>query len=136
MNDLQQLLTVSQAQYEQQRGILVGIISEEADLRRELARLTEMATAAEPHDPSFDGLRAIGADLLWQGWVGRARVTLNMRLARLLARKEHEQEKVRRAFGKVVALQELIEAAEGRHHRKKAQQSLSIAIDQSLYPKF
>lgn len=129
------MLTVSEAQYERQRHALAQIIAQEAQLRQELARLSDMATPATRSTAPADRMQAIGADLLWHGWVSRAKVKLNMRLARLLAAKGQEQDKVRKAFGKVIALRELIRAADKEERERHAQQRLSMAIDQTTFPR-
>lgn len=132
MKELEQLLIVSEARYERQRRVLVKITAEETELRRELMRLSQMAHTADQHETAIDQMRAIGADLLWQSWVGRAKATLNMRLARLLAIKEYEQAKVRQAFGRTIAFNELIEQPKREQRKRRAQQSLSVAIDQTF----
>ena len=121
---LQALLAASEAAYESQRKSLARLQQEEISLRAELERL--QALDRLPADPG--GMRAIGADVLWRGWLGRARAGLNLRLARVLARKLHEQERLRRAFGRVCALRELV-ATEAERRRKSARaRSLDAAI--------
>ena len=120
------LLTASQLHYERQRQALAGLLAEETTLRRELARLDAM-NRAQAGGPVSE-MQLLGADVLWQAWVGRTKTRLNLRLSRVLARKGTEQAKVRKAFGKVTALSELIEAEKTRIRSKSAKATLDRAI--------
>ncbi len=129
---LEKLLTVSQARYDHQQQAFARIVAEEKRLRGELARLTEMGRANAQDSDGLRPMQAIGADLLWQGWLARAQTTLNMQLARVLAVKEFEQRKVRQAFGKVVALQDLIRDARKKQRAVVAKKGLDQAIEFSV----
>ncbi|MEM7519467.1 MAG: hypothetical protein AAF307_00385 [Pseudomonadota bacterium] len=129
--DLEALLEVSDLLYTRQRQALVAIMQEEAALRQELARLAEMGGAnRETADQS--GMKAIGADLLWNGWLARAKTDANIRLAQVLARKDFEQNRVRKAFGKVTALRQIIASQALNTRRTAAKSTLSKAIDHTM----
>ena len=135
MNDkdtLRSLLKVSTAQYDKQRQALVVLIQQENALRYEITRLSALNEMPEGSDNDIANMRAIGADLRWRGWLGRAKSELNMQLARILAAKENEQLQVRRAFGKVTALRQLLSEMEAEQRKKRAKDSLALAIDHSL----
>jgi len=132
VTQLEQLLMVSQAKYDHQQQAFAKILMEETRLRQEIVRLDKLNENSAVSGADLVGMQAIGADILWQGWLSRSKTTLNMDLARVLAIKTHEQAKVRQAFGKVVALQELIRTKEKAQTKKSAQTALSLAIDQSL----
>ena len=61
-------------------------------------------------------MRALGADLLWQGWHSRTRRQLNIELAQVTARKLMAMDKVRKAFGRKHAVQTM---ADQERKRKK-----------------
>ena len=61
-------------------------------------------------------MRQIGADVLWQGWVGRTRESLNIELAQILAQKEYMKSALQRAFGKQAAAKELVADAAKQAH--------------------
>lgn len=132
MTDLEQLLMVSTAQYDHQRQVFAKVVAEESTLRQELRRLKSLDQATDIENDPVSNMRAIGADVLWQGWLSRSQSALNMQLARVLAIKEHEQDKVRKAFGKVVALQELIGSEKKTRRKKAAKARLQTAIDLAL----
>jgi hypothetical protein len=129
---LNQLLVVTQAIYDHQRQAFSEILIQEQKLREELARLSQMNQTTEQQADHLQHMRAIGADLLWQGWLSRTKTALNIKLARILAIKEHEQDKVRQAFGKVVALEELIKGEVQRNRKKSAKSALSLSVEMSL----
>ena len=132
MTELEKLVSLGQAQYDSQRQSFATVLAEESRLRAELARLKELAQAASGAEPALTPLHAVGADILWQSWLTRTRSDLNLRLARTLAIKTHEQSKVKQAFGKVVALQQLASEARETKRKLQAQRRLATAIDQSL----
>lgn len=129
---LKELLQVSDVQYNHQRQALEKITQEESKLRQELMRLSAMNETPEAEDDPRASMRTVGADLLWQGWLSRAKTEVNMHLARVLAAKAHEQTKVRRAFGKVSALREILKEEEAKHRKKLAKAELEKAVTHSL----
>lgn len=131
-DQLESLLAISRINYDHQRQTFAKILQEEAQLRQELVRLAEMGQAGRQNDVNAISMRAIGADLLWKSWLGRSRSELNMKLARVLATKEQEQEKVRRAFGKVNALEELVLSGRVKQRKTDARRDLELAINNAL----
>ena len=132
VQDLEALLTVSQARFDRRRQALALIQKEETALRAELARLKDMALTARAPSTDMIGMRSVGADLLWQGWIARGRTEKNMALARVLARKGHEVTKLRRAFGRVAALEEVIGAQRSALQDRARKAQLATAIEMGL----
>lgn len=132
MNELNTLLMVAQARYDQQRQVFTKIVKEESVLRAELDRISGLNRTSN-HDPEAVGdMQMIGADLLWKAWLSRSRTTLNHALARVLARKSLEQDRMRKAFGKVAALETLIQAEQKKRRKRFAQASLDEVLLQSI----
>ncbi len=131
MTDLDTLQEITRAQYDRQRQSFQKILAEETALRDELARLD--ALNAQARADTDQTQRALGADLMWQGWVGRAKTQLNMKLARVLAVKEHHQIMVRKAYGKVLVVEELQTDAKKQKNQRTAKRALDQAIDGSLF---
>ena len=110
-----------------------AIAAEEVEIRNKLARLEEHAAAvAAPADDTTLELRSVGADLLWQGWVNRARRDLQTDLARVLARKGEEARYLQRAHGRSEAILSLRDAAakaerfQAEKHRLQHEQGLFL----------
>ena len=124
LSDLHQLTRVH---YERAQQSLKSLAQQEALIRAELQRLSEQERAANAN------ARAIGADVIWLGWVGRSKAQLNIALAQILAQKEHHLARVRTAYGKVLVTRQLAEnAARDRSHaRSKAQ--LETAQETALW---
>lgn len=118
VQNLTKLLKVTQLQYDQQRRLFAKVVQEENTLRQELSRLADLSVESQTGSSRLATMRAIGADLLWQGWLARSKANLNMSLARVLAIKEHEQVKAHRAFGKLTALERLIARTEQQNRRQ------------------
>ncbi len=130
--ELRQLEAISQAKYDQQRQSFRRIQAEESRLRAELARLDHMARQANGASTQIGEMRAIGADIMWQAWVGRSKNELNLKLAQVLAIKEQQLSQVRQAFGKLQVSQQLIADLQKRQRKKKGQSQMELAIDISL----
>lgn len=102
------LVALTAARRDRETARLRDVLAEEARLRAALARLTAQATEARAlPEAAITGLREIGADLSWQGWVAQQRAALNSALALTLARKEQALPALRRAFGKAEAARAL-----------------------------
>ena len=107
-DDHDALCDVSDALYQREVARLRALRDEEARLRAALAKLDAQAHAArELSDEALRGVREIGADIVWQGWLARHRATLQSELAQVLARKEHAMPAHRRAFGRAEAARAL-----------------------------
>lgn len=111
-NRARDLTLLTGALYERERLKMQNLNREEARLRQDLTRLDAHRLAnRDLPDPQLQGFREIGADLLWQGWIGRNRAGLQTDLARVLARKGQMMLGLRRAFGKHQAALSLQDAA-------------------------
>lgn len=131
--DLATLLTITQAKYDQQQQSFQKLVAEENRLRGELARLAAALKQSQTEPEQESDMRAIGADILWQGWVGRSKTQLNLKLAQVLALKSHHLAQVKQAYGKVLVVKELQENAAGKTATKKANAASALAIDQALF---
>ncbi|HEY9038370.1 MAG TPA: hypothetical protein VIN05_05460 [Roseovarius sp.] len=118
MNDLQQLKQVTEAAYQAEQSKLRDILRQEATLRQALADLDEKRRVARtlPSD-QLAAPRAIGADMLWQGWTQRTRQDLNVQLAQVLVAKAEKMAGLTRAFGRAEVVAGLL--AEQKTARRK-----------------
>jgi hypothetical protein len=109
--DLTVLVQVTDALYRAEVTHLQQLVAEENRLREALARLDAqcMANRSLP-EADLDGLRQIGGDMIWQGWVGRKRAELLTELAHVLGRKGQRVAKLRRAFGKAQTVERMASA--------------------------
>ncbi|MEX0283435.1 MAG: hypothetical protein AB3N23_02380 [Paracoccaceae bacterium] len=104
-DDIAPLLTVSDAVYQKELRAISDILTEEGKLRRAIVRLNESRAQAPTGSTELGfAMQATGAETAWRMWLERRLTELNAELARLLARKAKEMEKVRRAFGQREAL--------------------------------
>ena len=130
LDQYRQMAQVVEVQYRQQQKSFQRLVAEEGRLRGALRQLDEHVRKSRTSDES---LRAIGADVVWQGWAGRKKQELNMQLAQVLAIKEHHIAQVRRAYGKVLAVQELCTQERAARKQRTAQTLLDRAVTSSLY---
>ncbi|MBZ8117542.1 hypothetical protein KUD11_02665 [Roseovarius sp. LXJ103] len=121
MSPLAPLVAISQTLYQAEQAKLQDVIAQEARLRAALGLLDARreASAQLPVD-QLAAPRAVGADLLWQGWTLRTRERLNVELAQILVRKAERMGALRLAFGKLEATKSLLEN-EKKALRRKAQ---------------
>ncbi|SDF08870.1 hypothetical protein [Sulfitobacter delicatus] len=133
LNELRELEAITKAKYDQQQQSFRRIQSEENRLRAELRKLDEMLLSSNNTDVRIGEMRAIGADVIWQGWVGRSKTELNLKLAQVLAIKEQQLQQVRQAFGKLQVAQQLITETNDDQRKKKGQSRLELAMDTALH---
>ena len=126
---LAQLAQVTDALSLREYEAIRPILAREAELRRDLARLTALAEQARRQEADAFAMRTVGADLLWQGWVTRTRRQLNIELATVMARKIEALKRARKAFGRQQAVASMAAAAadQRRHAARKRFESGLLA---------
>jgi hypothetical protein len=121
MSDLLHMKEVLDAAWLARQAGLRDLARQEVDLRRTLLDLDDMRRGARTlPDAQMAGPRAIGADLLWQGWTQRKRQELNIELAQVLVRKAEKMAALRHAFGRAEVVRTLLDQ-EKTARRKTAQ---------------
>jgi septal ring factor EnvC (AmiA/AmiB activator) len=123
-SDLNTLEALTEAQFRAVQAELEPILVEERRLRRSLADLDEKThkNATLPISDLTD-LQRLAGDMAWRRWAAQSRTELQMRLARVLARKANKMAVVRQAFGRAeaVAMMQKQRAATLASKRDKAQ---------------
>ncbi|MHA7850947.1 hypothetical protein [Roseovarius sp.] len=132
---LKDLAALTDAAYRAEQARLMEILAEEARLRRALSELDDQVRANT--GLPAQGVREIGADMRWQGWVRRMRGDLQARLAMVLARKGAMSDALRRAHGRKIAAENLLEqqraaAAKARHKNRNEQDQSLILYQEAL----
>lgn len=133
LDQLKQMRVLVQAAYDREQISFQRVVAQENALRSELARVGALDSAARATMSQDTAQRALGADVIWQGWVGRAKTQLNMKLARVLATKEHHLAQVRRAYGKVLVVEDLIKQAKVEEVKQAQKRSLDQAVETALF---
>ncbi|SFO14928.1 hypothetical protein SAMN04487859_11746 [Roseovarius lutimaris] len=130
---LSDLTKLTEALYQAETAKMQDLLLQEAKLRQDLADLEEHRRANRdlPYT-AMQGVRQIGADILWQGWVGRSKVDLQAELARVLARKGQMIGQLRRAFGKHQAATKMLADDTGAHTKKALVRRESLLADLAL----
>ncbi|MGB3245613.1 MAG: hypothetical protein WBB25_13845 [Sulfitobacter sp.] len=131
--DLDDLLQITRARYQHRQQSFAKVIAEESRLRNELTRLDEMNRSTETPQTAQTEMRAIGADVIWLAWLGRAKSALNSQLARVLAVKENHLSEVRRAYGKVLVVEELQSKLMAEQRKTRREKALSDAVTQAVH---
>ncbi|WP_323781120.1 hypothetical protein [Leisingera sp.] len=117
---LEQMAAVTAAQYMQEHAKIQPALAREAQLRGQLAKLNSQVQAARAQADSDHTMKALGADLLWQGWHSRTRRQLNLELAQATAQKLRMMDQLRKAFGRKHAVETM---AGSERKRRKADQA-------------
>ncbi|NSY38761.1 hypothetical protein [Leisingera sp. ANG59] len=116
---LDQMAAITAAQYMQEHAKVQPVLAREAELRGQMAKLNEQVQAAREQASSDHAMKALGADLLWEGWHSRTRRQLNMDLAKATAQKLRMMDQLRTTFGRKHAVETM--AATERKRQKAAQ---------------
>jgi hypothetical protein len=111
---LQQMAAVTEAQYLKEHAKINPILDHEARLRGQLSKLDEQVSTARQDADKDIQMKALGADLLWQGWHTNARRNLNMQLAQVTARKLMAMDRLRKTFGRKTAVGDMAQAEKRR----------------------
>lgn len=130
LEDLRKLHALVDAKYRARQQLFQSLVQRENALRADLNRLEEQSKAANAHsDPD---MRTIGADVIWKAWLGKAKTSLNMKLALVLAEKDQHIRQVRQAYGKVLAADGLVREVRENTKRKSRTAELEKAIEMTL----
>ncbi|KPA20336.1 MAG: hypothetical protein ACU0BK_06485 [Shimia sp.] len=108
-NDLQDLQTITQANYQKAQTSMQSVQLEESRLRALLAELTDKENTGRVMMASDSALQRTGADENWMRWIARSRRILNMQLANVLVRKETAFRELQAHFGKADVMEKLLE---------------------------
>ncbi len=101
----------------------------EADLRQQIATLSEHRNACHALESDGQVMKSIGADILWLAWIDRRQSELTVELAKLLARKETLKIKSRKDTGRHANIEELADKERERVKKHRARLDLERAID-------
>ena len=136
---LPELVELTGVIYRAEQNRVRELQHQEARLRSAIARLEDhrksaMALPAVQLAP----LRQIGADIAWQGWVGRNKEELNRRLALCLAQKSRLMKGLRRAYGQHSAAESLLHKdrlmTQKRSDQKSNEQEQANNLLRSAWP--
>lgn len=133
IHSLEQMHAICETRHAIRQADFAKLLAEENRLRSELRRLDAMGRDAQTDTLDQVQMQAIGADVIWEGWLGRTKASVNMALARVLAMKEHHLAEVRQAFGKLTVSQQLLKDARAAAAKKVTAKLLSEAIEMSLF---
>lgn len=135
LSEFKTLHAVTDALYQRDMASFRAIVAEERGLRGKLKQLDVQLRQSHEALGTNTDMRSIGADVIWQAWVGRTKVSLNMDLAKVLAIKEQRVAQIRRAFGKRSVAQQLLQSAH-KAEADSAEQSRTAEILESCLTKF
>lgn len=127
---LKQMAAVTEAQYLTEHAKIKPLLDHEARLRGRIAKLEDQVQAARTDMDQDHAMKALGADIIWQGWHLRMRRTLNMELAQVTAKKLQGMERLRKSFGRKTAVSDM--AATERARLKAAR--AKVLMDRLLQP--
>lgn len=133
MSQLKSLFILTDAMYLRSQQALKSVLAKEAQLRGELKKLDDHARSVRTEQAeTIDHMRAIGADLLWEGWLTRTRAQLNLELAKTMAQKEQHIGKVRKSFGKKIVSERLLQQEQSARSKMVRLANLSRTVDYSI----
>lgn len=121
---LRDLALVTDAVFRSRLASLQRLAAQESLLRQNLASLDAVRRVGPVKDMQDIEMRALGADILWQGWIMRKRMELNTQLANLLVQKEALRLELQVAFGRSQVAETLwsSEQSRDRKFRSRAQE--------------
>jgi len=130
--DLEQLEHLTELKFRKSEQAVSQLLVRENELRRELSRLRELARETHSHPPGDAQLRAIGGDVIWLRWIGQTQRALNIQLAQVLAQKERLMGEYRRAHGKKLVAEALLDAQTSEKRAAHQKHELENAIEQAV----
>ena len=122
---LADIALLTDAVFRAEQARLSALAAEEARLRQALRDLDDHHRQSRSLPVSeLTSLRQLGADILWQAWIGRNKQSLNIELAQVLAQKSRVIRGLRQAFGRREAARTLACQADEATDRKRLKSRL------------
>jgi hypothetical protein len=118
MKKLENLRRISVVKYEMRQSAYQKLLARENALRDELLKVSLQENQARSTKDSK--MCAVGADMIWEAWLEKAKISLNNDLAQVLSLKHQQREVMKKAYGRVIATQNLMNA-EADTKRKMAE---------------
>lgn len=131
LEDLAQMQKLVDMKYRQQQESFARLLMQESRLRNSLKQLDDHL--AESRSSTDTPQKAIGADVVWQAWIGRKKRELNMQLAQVLAVKDRHIAQVRKAYGKVLVTDQLYAQTHMDAKQNKARSQLDRALSSLIF---
>lgn len=129
ISQIGELVQITDALFQVEQAKMQRIAAEENLIRQALTDLDAQYSTAMNDSSDMMAVRALGADLLWQVWVGRKRADLQMELARVLVRKAQAAEGLRHAFGKNHVADQLHQRETTKNNQKETALRLRLEQD-------
>ena len=127
---LEQLHTALEAKYLARRAATANLLQREGVLRQDIEKLNNQDREVDAN--AGDAMHAVGADLIWEAWVGRSKAKLNIQLAQVLAQKEMAQRGVAKEFAKMHAVESLLQKNRRLARKQAAEKALAAAVEHDL----
>ena len=118
---LARLNDVTEAVFRAEQAKLSRLARREADLRKQLETLLHDRSAVARNERARDDAAlAAGADVLWHQWIATRQTRLNSELLQVLALKERQMDRVRKAHGRAEALRQLTLRTRAQEEARRA----------------
>lgn len=127
-DQLAALARVSEARYLAEYRAIRDLLAEEERLQGQIDRLARQALEIRENRTQPGAMQMLGVDILWERTLHRNRAQLNLQLARLRAQKADALEKVRAAFGRKMAVEDLADRVALRTRRDQAERDRQAAL--------
>lgn len=108
-----ELVELTELMYRRRQSEITALQAEERRLRAALSDIAKTRASTRQADRNDPVRQSIGADIAWQAWLDARQRELSMELARLLARKEPAEHRLRTAFGRDQVARALAKPAKG-----------------------
>ncbi|QFT95153.1 hypothetical protein FIU86_20050 [Roseovarius sp. THAF9] len=131
-DDFNELVAITDARFRAEQAKLRDILQAEKRLRDKAAELEAAQYAArQQYASECAGQRVYGGDVLWHGWIGRARRQLQIELARVLVEKGNRMSALGQAHGRKIASESL--ETDARRKKRAESQKQTIEREQALF---
>ncbi|KRS11309.1 hypothetical protein XM53_17170 [Roseovarius atlanticus] len=131
-DDFNELVAITDARFRAEQAKLRDILQEEKRLRDKASELEAAQRGAQlQYASECAGQRIYGGDVLWLGWIGRARRQLQIELARVLVEKGKRMSALSHAHGRKIASESL--ESDARRKERAESQKQDIEQEQALF---
>ena len=126
--DLKKAAQLASLHYMKSQQRIRDVLQKEARLRAQIKNIRDQMDASSMEIAG----KMLGADLVWEAWVNRKLMQLNVELAEVLARKEAHMVDIRRKHGRKLVVDSLADKQEKAAKKQVNDRELAKATDYGL----
>lgn len=131
--ELETLKILTELKYQKALNGISEILAQEVKIRDQIQRLREDIHTTQSLRVDEPNMQSVGADVVWLKWATGSIKSLNSELAQVLARKEHQISRQKRALSEKNVAEIIVKSKKYKRSLEKKERSLKKSVEDSCF---